>query len=146
MKKIDIVVIEDNPIDAELVVKALKKSRKDIEIFVLHDGASSIDYLFGIGEYKDRNTMNQPSLILLDLMIPKISGLQVLELIKANKHTECIPVIVLSSSSVDADIDKAYKLGVNAFITKPIDYTSYVKLMSSVIELWLKDESDKSEF
>lgn len=137
MKEKEIVLIEDNPIDAELAIKALRKGGAFGEIHVLNDGADALEYFFGMGKFKGRQTKILPSLVLLDLMIPKVSGFEVLELIRANKHTRYIPVVVFSSSSVDEDIEKAYRLGANAFIVKPIDFKAYSELMKSVALFWI---------
>jgi len=137
MKEHEIILIEDNSIDAELAIKALKRGGAEGEIHILKDGADALEYFFGMGKFKGRQTNILPSLVLLDLMIPKVSGFEVLELIRANKHTSSIPVVVFSSSSVDADIEKAYQLGANAFIVKPIDFNSYSQLMKSVAEFWI---------
>lgn len=137
MKEKEIILIEDNPIDAELAIKALRKGGAVGEIHVLNDGAGALEYFFGMGKFKGRQTKILPSLVLLDLMIPKVSGFEVLELIRANKHTRYIPVVVFSSSSVDEDIEKAYHLGANAFIVKPIDFKAYSELMKSVALFWI---------
>lgn len=137
MKDSEIILIEDNSLDAELAVKALLKGGATGNIHILKDGAAALEYFFGMGEFKNRRTKVLPSLVLLDLMIPKVSGFEVLELIRANKHIRHIPVVVFSSSTVDVDIKKAYKLGANAYIAKPIDFNSYRKLMKSVADFWI---------
>ena len=137
MKEKEIILIEDNPIDAELAVKALRKGGVEGEIHLLTDGAAALEYFFGLGKFKSRRLKTMPSLVLLDLMIPKVSGFEVLELIRANKHTRYIPVVVFSSSSVDSDIEKAYSLGANSYLVKPIDFKSYSELMQSVAEFWI---------
>jgi len=137
MHKKNIILIEDNPLDAELAIKALRKGGADGSIDILDDGAKALEYFFGIGKFKGRKTQKLPALVLLDLMIPKVSGFEVLELIRANKHTRHIPVVIFSSSSVEKDIESAYEKGANSFIVKPIDFNSYSKLMEAVAQFWI---------
>lgn len=136
-KSDQIVLIEDNPIDSELAIKALRKSGAGGNIRVLSDGAEALDYFFSMGKFKDRASLELPSLVLLDLKIPKVSGLEVLDLIRSNRFTKTIPIIVFTSSSVPIDMTDAYKKGANAYLVKPIDFEDYTKLMKSVIDFWI---------
>lgn len=139
MDKIDqIVLIEDNPVDCELAIKALRKGGAKGNIRVLTDGAEALDYFFGMGKYQGRSSVDLPRFVLLDLKIPKVNGLEVLDLIRSNRFTNAIPVIVFSSSSVSKDMEEAYKKGANAYLVKPIDFNEYTKVLSSTIEFWLK--------
>ncbi len=133
----EIVLIEDNPIDSELAIKALRKSGVKGNIRVLNDGAEALDYFFGMGNYKGRKTLVLPRFVLLDLKIPKVSGLEVLDLIRANRFTNAVPVIVFSSSAVQIDIQEAYKKGANSYLVKPIDFEEYSSMLSSLTRYWL---------
>ena len=138
MDKIDqIVLIEDNPLDSELAIKALRKGGANGNIRVLSDGAEALDYFFSMGKYKGRTAIELPRFVLLDLKIPKVSGLEVLDLIRSNRFTNTIPVIVFSSSAVPSDINEAYKKGANAYLVKPIDFEEYSSVLKSVVEFWL---------
>lgn len=133
----EIILIEDNPIDSELAIKALRKGGALGPIRILNDGAEALDYFFGMGKYKGRKIVELPRLVLLDLKIPKVNGLEVLDLIRANRYTNAIPVIVFSSSAVQSDIEEAYKKGANSYLVKPIDFDEYSILLRSVSEFWL---------
>ena len=132
-----ILLIEDNPVDSELAIKALRKGGANGHIRVLRDGAEALDYIFGMGDYKDRKILDLPRFVLLDLKIPKVNGLEVLDLIRANRYTNAVPVIVFSSSTVQSDITEAYKKGANSYLVKPIDFEDYSKLLKAVAEFWL---------
>lgn len=132
-----IILIEDNPIDTELAIKALRKAGAKGDIRVLSDGAEALDYFFGIGKFQGREIFELPRFVLLDLKIPKVSGLEVLDLIRANRYMNAIPVIVFSSSAVPSDIEEAYKKGANSYLVKPIDYAKYSSVLKSVVEYWL---------
>ena len=136
-KKDEIILIEDNPMDSELTIKALRKAGVNGVIRVLNDGAEALDYFFGMGKYKGRNILFIPKLVLLDLKIPKVNGLEVLDLIRANRYTRIIPVIIFSSSSLSSDIEEAYKKGANSYLIKPIDFKSYFLALNLVTEYWL---------
>lgn len=133
----EIVLIEDNPIDAELALKGLKKSGIEARVRLIHDGAEALDYFFGTGKYSKREAFLLPKMVLLDLKIPKVSGLEVLELIRSNRFTKTIPIIIFSSSLVQKDIDEAYKKGANSYLTKPMNYGDYCRLLNTVCEYWL---------
>ena len=140
MDKIDqIVLIEDNPLDSELAIKALRKGGANGNIRVLGDGAEALDYFFSMGKYKSRTSLELPRFVLLDLKIPKVSGLEVLDLIRSNRFTNAIPVIVFSSSAVPSDMEEAYKKGANAYLVKPIDFNEYSNVLKSVVEFWLNN-------
>lgn len=134
---IDILIVEDNPSDAELTVRALKKNNLANNIYVVEDGQEAIDFLFCKGAYSGRSIENPPKVILLDLKLPKISGLEVLRTIKNDKRTADIPVVVVTSSQEAPDIKEAYKLSVNSYVVKPVDFVQFVEAMSTLGLYWL---------
>ena len=136
-KNDEIILIEDNPIESELAVKALRKGGVSGMIRTLIDGAEALDYFFGMGKHQGRKMNDLPKLVLLDLKIPKVSGLEVLDLIRSNRHTRNIPVIIFSSSGTVSDIEEAYKKGANSYLLKPIDFNDYSILLRSLSEYWL---------
>ena len=136
-KEIDILLIEDNANDAELAIRALQKNNLAKRIVHLKDGAAALDFLFGEGIYKGRNVHNKPKVILLDLKMPKVSGLEVLERLTTNELTKQIPVVVLTSSKEHPDVEKAYLLGANSYIVKPVDFESFRKVVNDLGIYWL---------
>lgn len=133
----EIILIEDNPIDSELAIKALRKNGVDGNIRILSDGAEALDFFFGMGKYKGRVIKELPRFVLLDLKIPKVNGLEVLDLIRANRFTNSVPVVVFSSSAVPSDIEEAYKKGANSYIVKPIDFEEYSSVLSAMATFWI---------
>lgn len=134
---IDILLIEDNINDAELTIRALRKNNIANNIIHLQDGAIALDFLFGTGEYKGRNTNDRPKVILLDLKMPKVNGIEVLEQIKANELTKKIPVVMLTSSKEFSDIDKSYLLGANSYIVKPVNFENFYKTVNEMGIYWM---------
>jgi len=136
-KEIEILLIEDSIHDAELTIRALRRNNVAKHILHLKDGAVALDYLFGTGQYEGRNLDNKPKLILLDLKMPKVSGLEVLEKIAGDVHTHKIPVVVLTSSKEHPDVERAYLLGANSYIVKPVDFESFSQVVNSLGMYWL---------
>ena len=134
--EVEILLIEDNPNDAELTMRSFKKNNITNSILHLKDGAVALEFLFGSGEFEGRNTNNKPKVILLDLKMPKVDGIEVLQKIKANDTTKTIPVVILTSSKEDPDIDKCYKLGANSYIVKPVDFDSFQKVVTQLGLYW----------
>ena len=134
---IDILLVEDNPRDAELTIRALKKRNIANTLHVVGDGAEALDYIFCRGEYAHREPSRPPKVILLDLKLPKVSGLEVLKAIKSKESTHAIPVVVLSSSREDPDIAAAYALGANSYVVKPVDFDVFMDAMSNLGLYWL---------
>lgn len=135
--QLEILLIEDNMNDAELTMRALKKNHVANHIIHVIDGAAGLDFLFGKGAFEGRDIKNKPKLILLDLKMPKVSGLEVLEQIKKSEITKHIPVVVLTSSKEHPDVEKSYALGANSYIVKPVDFESFRKTVNDLGVYWL---------
>ena len=134
---IEILIVEDNPDDAELAIRALKKQNLANNLTHLVDGAEALDFLFGTGKFSGRNIDNIPKVILLDLKMPKVNGLEVLQRIKSDPHTKRIPVVVLTSSAEDPDIKKSYDLGANSYIVKPVEFNNFAKTIADLGLYWM---------
>ncbi len=134
---VEILYVEDNPHDAELTIRALKKNHLANNLVHVKDGAEALEFLFGTGQYQGRNLNNGPRMILLDLKLPKIDGMEILKRAKADDRTKDIPVIVLTSSKEESDIVKSYKLGVNSYIVKPVDFDKFTRAVSELGYYWL---------
>ena len=135
--EIKILLVEDNLTDAELTIRALQKNNIADRLFHLKDGVAALDFLFGTGEYAGRNINNKPKLILLDLKMPKVDGIEVLTKIKADEFTKKIPVVILTSSNQDPDMEKCYLLGANSYIVKPVEFDNFSKAVSEVGLYWM---------
>jgi len=134
---VEILLIEDSAEDAELTMRALKKQNLANRIVWLKNGALGLDFLFARGAYAGRNSMDTPRLILLDLSLPKVSGLEVLQQIKSDERTRKIPVVVLSSSTQDRDILRTYDLGVNSYVSKPVQFDDFSQVVTQLGLYWL---------
>ncbi len=137
MDAVDILLVEDNPQDIELTTRALKKRNLANTLYVVEDGAEALDFILGRGKYKQRNTAVHPKLVLLDLKLPKLNGLEVLQMIKKDQRTCTIPVVMVTSSREDPDIQAAYKLGANSYVVKPVDFDAFMEAMSNLGFYWL---------
>jgi CheY-like chemotaxis protein len=136
--EIEILLVEDNLNDAELTMRALRKHNMANNILHLKDGAAALDFLFGTGDFVHRDTVNsKPKVILLDLKMPKVNGLEVLEKIKSEELTSTIPVVILTSSKEHPDVEKCYALGANSYIVKPVEFDSFLKAVSDLGFYWL---------
>jgi two-component system response regulator len=122
-----ILLVEDNPDDEMLTLRALRKSNIWNKVIVVRDGVEALDFLFCTGVYADRDPNNMPEMILLDLRLPKVSGLEVLQRIRAQERTRLLPVVILTSSSADKDIVDGYQYGANSYIRKPVDFTQLIE-------------------
>ena len=141
--EIAILLVEDNPDDADLALRALKKVKVDnspqpITIEHVIDGAQAIDFLFCTGEYATRSRQNRPKVILLDLKLPKVDGLEVLQRIKKEDDTRTIPVVMLTSSREERDLVESYQLGVNSYIVKPVDFEQFTEAVKQLGSYWLR--------
>ena len=134
---IEIVLVEDNADDAGLTIRALKKHNLGNKLIHLTDGQEALDFLFAKGKFAERKVEDKPKIVLLDLKMPKINGLQVLKAIKEDERTKYIPVVVMTSSKEDKDILECYKLGVNSYIVKPVDFDSFAKVVTDLGFYWL---------
>jgi len=134
---VEIVLIEDNPHDAELALRALKKQGLANKVQWLHDGAEALEFIFASGAYRDRSVNNRPKVILLDLKLPKVDGLEVLRRLKADAYTKSIPVVVMTSSQEEQDIVESYRLGVNSYIVKPVDFDKFAQSVANMGLYWL---------
>jgi two-component system response regulator len=132
-----ILLAEDNPDDVKLTERALKKSNILNEVVVAQDGVEAVDYLFGTGKYAGRDTKMLPQVVLLDLKMPRMDGLEVLQRIRANERTKFLPVVILTTSSEDKDRVESYKLGANSYIRKPVDFDQFVAAVQNLGLYWL---------
>jgi len=134
---IEILLVEDNPQDVELTLRALKRHNLANKVHVVKDGAEALDFLFATGSYAERDMNHTPKVILLDLKLPKVDGLEVLRRIKSDERTKTIPVVVLTSSREEQDMVDSYKLGVNSYIVKPVDFDKFVDAVGELGLYWL---------
>jgi two-component system response regulator len=132
-----ILLVEDNPDDEALTLRAFKKNNILNEIVVARDGAEALDYLFATGAYANRADEPLPQLVLLDLKLPKLDGTEVLRRIRANERTRLLPVVVLTSSREDRDVIESYHLGANSYVRKPVDFTEFLQAVRTLGLYWL---------
>jgi CheY-like chemotaxis protein len=133
----EILIVEDNPNDAQLTMRSLKKNNLANHIMHVSDGQAAVDYIFGEGEYQGRNVLDQPKVILLDLKLPKLNGRQVLARIRSDARTKILPVVILTSSQQESDLIESYKLGANSYIVKPVEFENFAKSVQEVGLYWL---------
>ncbi|MGH7872963.1 MAG: response regulator [Candidatus Binatia bacterium] len=132
-----ILLVEDNPDDAELTLRALKKNNIQNDVVLAHDGVEALDYLFGTGTYAGRDASALPSVTLLDLKLPKVDGLEVLRKIRAHELTRYLPVVILTSSKEQQDLINGYQLGANSYIRKPVDFNQFMEAVRQLGLYWL---------
>ena len=132
-----ILLVEDNADDEKLTLRAFKKSNIKNEVVVARDGAEALDYLFGTGQFAGRDMNVMPQLILLDLKLPKIDGLEVLRQLRADPRTKLLPVVILTSSKEQEDLIRGYSLGANSYVRKPIDFNQFIEAMQQLGMYWL---------
>jgi CheY-like chemotaxis protein len=132
-----ILLVEDNPSDIELTKRALARSRITNELVIAEDGQEALDYLFGEGEYTGRNVSELPALVLLDLKLPRVEGLEVLRRIREDQRTSRLPVVILTTSKEEQDVAQSYDLGANSYIRKPVDFTKFAQSVEHLGLYWL---------
>jgi len=132
-----VLLVEDNPDDEELTILALKENNIGNKVVVVHDGAEALDYLFGRGAYDGRDVADRPVLVLLDLKLPKVDGLECLRCLRADPRSRLIPVIVLTSSKEEEDVIQSYALGANSYVRKPVDFGEFVEAVRQLGLYWL---------
>jgi two-component system response regulator len=132
-----ILLVEDNPDDEELTLRALQKNKIGNKVVVARDGAEALDFLFGAGAHSDRDLNEKPQVILLDLKLPKVDGLEVLRQIRAAETTRLLPVVILTSSKEEQDMIEGYKIGANSYVRKPVDFIQFVEAVRQLGLYWL---------
>jgi len=134
---VEILLVEDNARDAELTMRALKKNNFSNRLVHVQDGVEALDFLYGRGKYEGRDIEQHPRVVLLDLKLPRMSGLEVLRIIKEDERLRNLPVVVVTSSTEDPDMKTAYELGANSYVVKPVEFDSFVNAMSHLGLYWL---------
>jgi CheY-like chemotaxis protein len=132
-----ILLVEDNPDDEALTLRALRKNAIANEVIVVRDGAEALDYLFGTGAHSGRDLRVMPAVVLLDLKLPKVDGLEVLRRMRADERTKVLPVVILTSSKEERDIVNGYALGANSYVRKPVDFTEFTEAVRQLGLYWL---------
>jgi CheY-like chemotaxis protein len=135
--RVEVLLIEDSPTDAELCTRALKKHKLANDLVWVKDGAEALDFLFARGSYSGRDMMYPPKLVLLDLRLPKVDGLEVLRQIRADERLKTLPVVILSSSKEDRDIAESYRLGANSYVSKPVEFQEFADAVVKLGLYWL---------
>lgn len=137
MEQVEILLVEDNPHDAELTLRALKKNNFANSIIVATDGEEALDFIFARGAFSNRKVEDGPKVVILDLKLPKVDGLEVLKTMKGDPRTRIIPVVVLTSSKEETDVVESYRLGVNSYIVKPVDFDKFIEAVRDLGLYWL---------
>ena len=136
-QEVDILLVEDNMSDAELAIWALNEVNLGNRLLHLKDGVEALDFLFATGQFADRDSKKVPKVILLDIKMPRVDGIEVLRQVKANANTKHIPVVIMTSSKEEQDIIKSYELGVNSFVVKPVEFSKFAKAVSELGMYWV---------
>jgi two-component system response regulator len=132
-----ILLVEDNPDDEELTLRALKKNNIGNQVVVARDGVEALDYLFGTGAYAGRDPSHLPEVVLLDLKLPKVDGLEVLKRVRSDPRTKLLPIVMLTSSLEEKDLAQCYAGGVNSYVRKPVDFTQFIEVVRQLGLYWL---------
>jgi len=133
----EIILIEDNPHDAELTIRSLKRNKIANDIHVIPNGAEALDFFFATGKYEGRDMKMTPKLVILDLKLPKVDGIEILRRVKSDERTKIIPIVVLTSSKEENDVVESYKLGANSYIVKPVDFQKFAESIRDLGLYWL---------
>lgn len=136
-EQVEILLVEDNANDAELTRRALQKIKIANRLHWVKDGEEALQFLFGTGPYAGRNLATRPKLVLLDIKLPKVDGIEILRRIKGDEHLRTVPVVMLTSSAEDRDLIESYQLGVNSYIVKPVDFANFVETVSQAGLYWM---------
>jgi len=137
MNEVEILLVEDNPRDLELTLRVLRKNNLANSVVTVSDGEAALDFLFGRGKYAGRDISSHPKVVFLDLKLPKVDGIEVLRQVKADKRTQAIPIVVVTSSAEERDRIESYNLGVNSYVVKPIEFDSFVKTIGDLGFYWM---------
>ena len=137
LNEVEILLVEDNMSDAELMLRALRKVNLANHVVHLKDGAEALDFLFATGEYAERDVKKMPKVIMLDIKMPRVDGIEVLRQLKSNSSTKLIPVVIMTSSKEEQDIIVSYELGVNSFVVKPVEFHDFAKAVSELGLYWV---------
>ncbi|MEA3195462.1 MAG: hypothetical protein QOD26_3795 [Betaproteobacteria bacterium] len=135
--QVEILLVEDNPADAEMTLRALRRNNLANKVYWVKDGEQALEFLFRTGAYADRDPVVVPKLVMLDIKMPKVDGIEVLRRIKANEETRTIPVVVMTSSNEERDVVESYRLGVNSYIVKPVQFESFLETVAKIGLYWV---------
>jgi two-component system, response regulator len=136
-KRVQVLLVEDNETDAELCIRALRKKNLANDLVWLKDGAEALDFIYSQGAHRNRDNADKPNLILLDLRMPKVDGVEVLKELKSDERTKTIPVIILTSSTENPDMEECYRLGANSFVSKPVEFEAFADAAAKIGMYWL---------
>jgi two-component system response regulator len=137
ISQVEVLLVEDNIHDAEMTIRSLKKVNLANNLVHVKDGEEALDFIFAQGKFTDREMVTAPKVILLDIKMPKVDGIEVLRRLKANEATRCIPIVIMTSSKEEQDIISSYELGVNSYVVKPVDFEGFAKAVSQLGMYWL---------
>ena len=137
LQQIEILLVEDNPADAEMTLRALRRNNLANKVHWVRDGEQAIDYLFGTGAYARRSPATMPKLVMLDIKMPKVDGIEVLRRVKADERTRGVPVVMMTSSNEERDVVESYRLGVNSYIVKPVRFESFLETVAKIGLYWV---------
>jgi two-component system, response regulator len=137
LNAVEILLVEDNPRDAELTMRALRKSNLANNVLIAQDGAEALDFFFCRGKFEKRSFITPPKVVLLDLKLPKVSGLEVLRIVKEDERTSHIPIVIVTSSREEPDMKEAYSLGVNSYVVKPVEFDQFLSAVNSLGLYWV---------